>query len=61
MKIEVSKTDWSTLLTLIDKAVAIIQGASPRCRDYNIARRLRNVKNDIVRKNERHSNNKSNN
>ncbi len=53
MQIEVSKTDWCTLLTLIDKAVVVIQGLQPSTREYNIARRLRRLKNDIVRKNEK--------
>lgn len=51
MKISVSKTDWETMLSLIDKAVLIIKSNQPSCKEYNVARRLRNVKNDIIRKN----------
>ena len=51
MKIDVSKTDYNTLLVLIDKCTAIIQNGSYTLRDYNAARRLRLIKKKIERKN----------
>lgn len=59
MQIEVSKTNWESLISLIDKSVFIIQNSNPSCRDYNVARRLRQTKNAIIRQNERfHAKNK---
>lgn len=40
-------------MTLIDKSVTIIQQSNPTNREYNVARRLRQVKNSIVRQIER--------
>ncbi len=49
MQIEISKTNYDLLMTLIDKSVAIIQHSNPTNKDYNVARRLRQTKNVIVR------------
>lgn len=51
MRIEVSKTDMNALFTLIDKCAAIVQEKQPTLREYNCARRLRQVKKAIIRKN----------
>lgn len=53
MQIEISKTNLSLLMTLIDKSVTIIQQKSPTNREYNVARQLRQVKKCIVRQIER--------
>ena len=53
MQIEVSKTNWENLMSLIDKSVSIIQNGNPSCKDYNVARRLRQTKNTIVRLNDK--------
>lgn len=53
MQIEVSKTNWENLILLIDKSVSIIQNGNPSCKDYNVARRLRQTKNAIIRQNEK--------
>ena len=49
MQIEVSKTNYELLMSLIDKSVSIIQQNNPSRREYNVARRLRLTKNTIVR------------
>lgn len=53
MDISISKTNYNLLMTLIDKSVTIIQQSNPTNREYNVARRLRQVKNSIVRQIER--------
>lgn len=55
MQIELSKTNYELLMSLIDKSVAIIQQKNPSTKEYNIARRLRQTKNNIVRQIERHN------
>ena len=49
MEINISKTNYKLLCELIDKAVVIIQQRNSSNREYNIARRLRLMKNAIVR------------
>lgn len=49
MQIELSKTNYELLMTLIDKSVNIIQQKNPSTKEYNVARRLRMTKNTIVR------------
>lgn len=51
MQINISKTDYASLLTLIDRCTAIVQAESPSLRDYNAARRLRLIKKKIERRN----------
>jgi hypothetical protein len=50
MQIEISKTNYELLMTLIDKSVAIIQQKSPTTKEYNVARLLRQTKCKIIRK-----------
>ena len=49
MQIELSKTNYELLMSLIDKSITIIQQKNPSTREYNVARRLRLTKNTIVR------------
>lgn len=49
MQIEISKTNYELLMSLIDKSVNIIQQKNPTNKEYNVARRLRVTKNSIVR------------
>ena len=51
MKIEISKSDYDDLMSLIDRAVNIIYSRRPPDREYNVARRLRNVRRRIERRN----------
>ena len=51
MQINISKTDYTSLLTLIDKCVTAVQGNNPTLREYNCARRLRLIKKKIERNN----------
>lgn len=53
MNIEISKTDYHSLSSLIDKAVGIIQNKNPTNQEYNVARMLRQVKKKILKKNEK--------
>lgn len=50
MQIDVSKTNWDSMMSLIDKAVTIIQQGNPTNKEYNIARQLRQTKKCIIRK-----------
>lgn len=50
MQIDVSKTNWDSMMSLIDKAVTIIQQGNPTNKEYNIARQLRQTKKGIIRK-----------
>ena len=50
MQIEVSKTNWDLMMSLIDKAVTIIQQSNPTNKEYNVARQLRQTKKSIIRK-----------
>lgn len=49
MKVEVSKTNWNKLMSLIDKSVDIIKASNPSNSDYNTARMLLNTKKAILR------------
>lgn len=51
MKIEISKSNYEKLLTLIDKSVGIIRASNPTTKDYNVARQLYLVKRQIEKKN----------
>lgn len=55
MQIEISQTNYNLLMSLIDKSVTIIQQSAPSNKDYNVARRLRQVKNNIVRQIDKHN------
>lgn len=50
MQIDVSKTNWDSMMSLIDKAVTIIQQGNPTTKEYNVARQLRQTKKSIIRK-----------
>ena len=49
MQIDVSKSNWTQLMNLIDKSVTIIQSGNPSNREYNVARQLRQTKKCIIR------------
>lgn len=49
MQINISKTDYSSLLSLIDKVCMTVQAGNPSDREYNEARRLRLIKKKIIR------------
>jgi len=49
MQLEISRTNYETLMTLIDKAAAIIKQNNPSNREYNVARRLLQTKRNIIR------------
>ena len=49
MQIEISKTNYELLMSLIDKSINIIQQKNPTNKEYNVARRLRVTKNSIIR------------
>ncbi len=49
MQIEISKTNYDLLMNLIDKAVNVIKQSNPSTKDYNVARRLKQTKNVIIR------------
>lgn len=51
MQIEISKYDYTSLLSLIDKCASVIQEKQPTNREYNYARRLRLIKKKMERKN----------
>jgi len=51
MKIEISKTNYELLMKLIDKAVEVIRQKQPTPREYNVARRLYQVKKLITKTN----------
>ena len=51
MQIEISKTDYKQLTSLIDKAVAIIKSDNPKPRNYNVARQLGILNRKIVKRN----------
>lgn len=51
MDINISKSDYKSLLSLIDKSVAIIKTKTSSTRDYNVARQLGNIKKKIERNN----------
>ena len=51
MQIDISKTDYGNLLSLIDKVCETVQRGDASLRDYNNARRLRLIKKKIIRKN----------
>ena len=53
MQIDVSKTKFEAMMSLIDKAVAIIKQKDPTNREYNVARQLQQTKKGIIRKLER--------
>lgn len=49
MDIRICKTDFSELLSLTEKAIYIIKCKSPTNREYNVARRLGNVRKKLIR------------
>ena len=51
MQIDISKTNYRQLLSLIDKAVTIIRASNPTNREYNVARQLYLIKKQIEKKN----------
>lgn len=51
MQIEISKTNYKQLLSLIDKACSVIKAQNPKPKEYNIARQLYLVKKQIEKKN----------
>ncbi len=51
MQINVSKTEWNSLIRLIDKAVFILKNKAQKPSEYNTARLLKNTKDNIIRKN----------
>ena len=53
MEITISKTDFTALMSLIDKSVGIIKDKEPTLREYNCARRLYLVKKKIIKRNEK--------
>ena len=50
MQLEISKTNFELMMSLIDKSVTIIQQKNPTTKEYNVARQLRQVKSKILRK-----------
>ena len=53
MQIEISKTNFDMLMSLIDKSVTIIQQKNPTTKEYNVARQLRQTKSKVLRQIER--------
>lgn len=51
MQIELSKTNYNQLMSLIDKAVVIIKASKPKPREYNVARQLYLIKKQIEKRN----------
>lgn len=51
MQMEISKTDFEKMMSLIDKACTIIKSGNPKPKDYNVARQLYLVKKQIEKKN----------
>lgn len=51
MQIDISKTNYVKMMSLIDKAVNIIRASNPSTKDYNVARQLYLVKKQIEKKN----------
>lgn len=51
MQIEISKTNYETLMAAIDSAVAIIRQHHSTPREYNVARRLYLIKKQILKRN----------
>ena len=51
MQIEISKTNYEKMMSLIDKAVNIIRASNPSNKDYNVARQLYLLKKQIEKKN----------
>lgn len=51
MQIDISKTNYRQLLSLIDKACSLIKAQNPKPREYNVARQLYLIKKQIEKKN----------
>ena len=51
MQIEISKTDYKSMMTLIDKAVVIIKSDTRKPREYNVARQLGILKRKVEKRN----------
>ena len=51
MQMEISKTDFEKMMSLIDNACTIIKSGNPKPKDYNVARQLYLVKKQIEKKN----------
>lgn len=48
----ISKSDYQALLSLIERAIVIIKSKQPTTREYNVARQLGNIKRKVERKNQ---------
>jgi hypothetical protein len=51
MPVEISKSDFKQLVSLIGRAAAIIKDGSPTPRDYNVARQLGQLKKKFEKRN----------
>lgn len=51
MQMEISKTDFEKMISLIDKACTIIKSGNPKPKEYNVARQLYLIKKKLERKN----------
>ncbi len=51
MQMEISKTDFEKMMSLIDKACTIIKSGNPKPKEYNVARQLYLIKKKLERKN----------
>jgi len=51
MEIQISKSDYAALMSLIDKAYGIITRNNPPPREYNVARRLRIIRRKLEKRN----------
>lgn len=51
MQMEISKTDFEKMISLIDKACNIIKSGNPKPKEYNVARQLYLIKKKLERKN----------
>lgn len=49
MLIDISKTNYNQMMTLIEKACTIIKASNPKPKEYNVARQLCIVKRQIER------------
>lgn len=51
MQMEISKSDFEKMISLIDKACTIIKSGNPKPKEYNVARQLYLIKKKLERKN----------
>ena len=47
----ISKTNYESMMKLVDRAIEIIKASKPKPRDYNVARQLYIIKKKIEKKN----------